>query len=131
MSLNTEPQRTRPFIILDIDQAKMLLKRAVEERGADFVYRTLPDVDAKPCVYFDPETECPACLIGHVLSYKGLSYADIGAYNHGTGVAALREAGIIRTDTDTAELLSIAQQKQDAGWAWGKAVQYALDNYAR
>lgn len=129
MTLNTEPQRTRPFIILDIDQAKMLLKRAVDEKGADFVYRTAEEWATKPCVYFNPGTKCPACLIGHVLSYKGLTYDDIWTHNDGTGVTELREAEIIRMDDNTTELLTLVQRKQDAGWPWGEAVQYALDNY--
>lgn len=97
---------------LDVDEAIALLNRAVQEKGEDYVY---PETR---CVYFMDEE--PGCIIGHVLSYKGVSKSDLGFYNL-SPVMHLDVAA----DGDTLFLLKEVQRLQDTHFKWGEAVEHA------
>lgn len=122
-----------PSASLTFDQAKALLERAVEEKGKDFRYTQPKDEWGHGvCVYFDPDTKAPSCLVGHVLSYVGVT-ADIvesSLTNFSTDVDDLYEKGVLKADGETLMLLTLAQSEQDEGNTWGDALEEALATYA-
>lgn len=123
MGLHTKAAPEQP-IDITLDEAKELLERAVKEKGGGHRF-TKPD-----CVYFDPKG-CPACLIGYVLHYKGVTLDDLyrSKVNSDANVDTLVYSGVIRADLETLALLKIAQSEQDDGMTWRGAVDEALSTY--
>jgi hypothetical protein len=110
---------------ITLDEAKELLARAVKEKGADYVYE---QQDGK-CVYYTSEGS-PSCLVGWVLSYKGLTSADLVAADSVIAeVGDLVEEGLLKVDNETLALLTVAQVEQDQGQTWGRALEEALATY--
>jgi hypothetical protein len=107
-------------ITITATEARELLKRAVEEKGENYVYRK--PLFADHCVYFS--AGAPSCLIGHVLSYKGMESIDDSM--NGCGVEDLFENGYLAADDATRDALDMAQTEQDHGGTWGTAVAVAL-----
>ncbi|RZU36030.1 hypothetical protein EV284_3513 [Streptomyces sp. BK022] len=129
MSLNTV---TAPAAVeITLDEAKSLLARAVEERGAGYTYQMLTIDEQSLCAYFDPKTKAPSCIVGQVLAYKGVTYDDLAGQEVNTyaNIEALNDQGVVKVDNDTQALLEIAQSEQDAGMPWGRAVEEALATY--
>jgi hypothetical protein len=122
---------------LSFEQARDGLRKAVEARGADFVY---PDEWRAGgsgfgyCVNFDAETLEPRCIIGYVLWLNGVvpdSEDDLG-----DPVDKLTRLGPewpeddygpapLKVDTKTFLMLYRAQNMQDDGKTWGDAVMAA------
>jgi hypothetical protein len=127
MTLNTPEAQTSGSVEITLDEAKRLLSRAVEEKGDLYTYEQVHN----QCLYFNPETKAPSCLVGHVLAYKGITIDALNASeaNNSTDVHDLVEAGVIRTDLETEHLLSTAQDQQDSGATWGRALKTALGGY--
>jgi hypothetical protein len=98
---------------LNYNEALELLNRVVEEKGADHVYQG-------KCVYF--HGGAPACIIGHVMAYKGITPDDLEG-NENSMAALMLDLG---EDQKTRILLSIVQSKQDGGIPWGEAVADAV-----
>lgn len=109
----------------------------------DHVYVEIPTAEPgeTSCMYFDPATGSPSCIIGHVLARHGVTRADLDTVqyqpspegmlrydgiNADATVKVLVEAGVLDVDDEAGILLSIAQVAQDAGNTWGKAVEGAL-----
>lgn len=114
-------------IEIDYDKAIELLKRAVAEKGADYVYER-PD-EALSCVYVS--NGAPSCIVGHVISYVAPELLDsIHIWEQdafaetGSGVESLVEHFGAEFDmTDEAlTALGIAQEAQDMGANWGRAL---------
>jgi hypothetical protein len=121
----------RKKIYLDLPEAAALLNRAVAEKGKDYV-ATYPMVDNYPvCMYFDPETKKRSCIVGHVLSYKGLTIDDLEAAgrNSYANIRTLIDEGFLSVDSETEALLAVAQCEQDTGQTWGRALEEALETY--
>lgn len=111
---------------ITLDEAKELLARAVSEKGADYVYE---QQDGK-CVYYTSDGS-PSCLVGWVLSYKGLTNEDLLAADSVIAeVGDLAEEGLLKVDNETLALLTVAQVEQDQGQTWGRSVEEALATYA-
>jgi hypothetical protein len=129
MSLNTPVAPAAVEITLD--EAKTLLARAVEERGADYTYTMLTIGGSALCAYFDPETKAPSCIVGQVLSYKGITFDAMSAQDKNVYASAgtLVDTKFIKADNETRALLEIVQSEQDAGMPWGRAVEEALETY--
>jgi hypothetical protein len=130
-ALNTQEVDTSGPIEITLEEAEALLSRAVEERGADYVYR-IPVIDGEStCSYFDQATQAPSCIVGHVLAYKGLTFMDLSGEGLNTyaNVEALSDLEVIKVDNETLALLHIAQSEQDAGMPWGRVVEEALKTY--
>lgn len=108
------PPPVAPPVRIDYTEAVSLLFRAVAERGGQ--HRAVGR-------YFN-SAGAPDCLIGVVLSYKGITAARIGPGNNCQAVGALAEAGIIDVADDTLILLSIAQVCQDRGVEWGEILAH-------
>lgn len=115
-----------------------LLDKAVEEKGADYVYPALvgmavddydhPDISYSPwrdkfgrCLYRNSETNEPACIVGKVLSYVNL--LDLVA--EGASVLQQGEELLGNFDGDAMIALVTAQNSQDNGSSWGEAVESA------
>lgn len=130
---------TEPLVTLDFNEAVELAKRAVAEKGEDYVY---PKAEAGWCINFDSDTSAPSCIVGHILAYKGMTYAqmlgrsaavndealliDRVDYNN-SGICTLVGDGLVRADTKTEHFLSELQQLQDSGTSWGKSLRSALE----
>lgn len=98
------------------EEARALLARAVEEKGADYVY---PEFETG-CSYLDGEGN-PSCLVGFVLTYAGVSGFEI---ENCEGTQAAEVVGSIFPDTEdrVRAALRAAQQVQDNGGTWAEAV---------
>lgn len=103
-------------------EANGLLNRAVIERGPGYLYKeAFPERD---CQYFVNGE--PACIVGQVLSYRGLSEADLdeGGLNT-TNVCDLYANNVLRGDLQTMALFIRAQDFQDQDVPWGPAFDRA------
>lgn len=109
-----------------------LIVRAVEEKGADYVYpdseKGLVSMYTEPiCRYFREDDGAPSCIFGHVLSYLGKSTALEGS-NADIALAGCGFTGAERTAANH------AQVSQDSGATWGETLSvYDLHyaNYAK
>lgn len=128
-----------PIETLTYDRALSLLNAAIAEKGEDYKYPKNPSVFGG-CVYFDPDTRQPSCIIGHVLAYLGLTAEDMEIDSplpdidsrNALAFASLVEEGDIQVDSPRTEaLLQVAQEQQDQGSSWGDAVAAAVSYAAR
>lgn len=119
-------------IHLTFEEASSLLADVVAEKGESYKYADYYGA----CVYFGTGVDgyVPACIVGHVLARKGLTFEDLGgdaiygSMNAGCGVDILLQRGVLTVDHDvTAKLLAWAQEDQDTGIAWGAAVKNARE----
>ncbi len=142
------------------EHALALLKRAVDERGADHVanlYVMAPDHFADAlvpagtvvergseealalntgCRYFTPGTGTPDCIAGTALSYLG---AGPGQLIEGSGIGAMIRDGsftdplqLDRVEVNhIAVIMEAAQMAQDEGQTWGEALAKAQEAYKR
>jgi hypothetical protein len=126
-----EVKTSKPDAVeITLDEAKELLARAVKEKGEDYVYAPLTDMGRSQCAYFNPADKCPSCMVGYVLSYKGVTYDVLETTNSVvTEVQDLVEEGHLKVDNETLALLTIAQVEQDQGQTWGRALEEALETY--
>lgn len=103
------------------DKAEELIERAIEERGADYVYDP-PGTDY--CAYFHIEDGTPrcGCIVGLALSYIGLTYADVeDGLNTDTHATKLLVALGVTCTPEAGRLLDLVQEYQDAKFTWGDA----------
>jgi hypothetical protein len=129
------------------EHALALLKRAVDERGADHVANLYDEESGDViergseeagelntgCRYFTPTGE-PDCIAGTALSYLG---ATPGQLPEGTGIGMVVRDGQftdpLQLDRDQVEhiarILEIAQMAQDGGKTWGEALVSAQQEY--
>jgi hypothetical protein len=132
-ALHTEEVSEPEPVEITLDESKQYLGEAVKEKGAEYVYKnvTHPDNGSETCVYFDPKTKKPSCLVGHVLVRKGVTFERLDGRDRNlyTDVQGLIDADIIKVDNETQALLSLAQGAQDQGATWGDALETALDEY--
>jgi hypothetical protein len=128
MTLNTSAPAA---VEITLDEAKTLLARAVEERGADYTYQMLTIGGSALCAYFDPETKAPSCIVGQVLAYKGVTFEAMVNQDKNVYASAgtLIDTKFVKADNETRALLEIVQSEQDAGMPWGRAVEEALETY--
>lgn len=110
---------TQP-ITITADEARELLQRAVNEKGADYVYP-----ERFNCRYFN-EDGGPSCIVGHVLDYKGLTLDDVPGVENTAALLTIRGDGVIKCDDLTSRALQEAQNVQDCGEPWGYALAEAL-----
>lgn len=119
-----------PTIELTADKARQYMREAVEDAGADYVYRQ----HHSECLYVVGGE--PACLIGHVLIKAGVGVEEfptregddplglLGFREGQKGRAREREqlSGIAANES-VARALTAAQEMQDAGATWGSALE--------
>lgn len=100
------------------------LKTAVSKRGTEYVYER---VDGH-CVYVDPHTLQPSCIVGEVLIGAGVdpqTILDSAANSNGIPVA-IRKIPDLEISPAALNILAQAQLYQDSGNRWGVARKYAV-----
>lgn len=136
------------IVIADVTEARLLIRRAVREKGEDYIYAEVPGED---CHYFEDENKHtvadgaeptkvkPGCIVGHILAYKGFDpaadpevarrienfdvYALAGVSPYGGSVDPDRV--VIEAPRDVVQMLKAAQNCQDDGHTWGEAARQA------
>lgn len=109
-------------------KALALLKKQVKKNGEDFIYSKVNDGYGNPgCVYFDPRTKSPSCIVGHVLADLGVTFDELDSYdlNSDTDVASLVVEEFLAISPATMKVLAAAQVAQDTGRTWGDALKEA------
>lgn len=128
------------------EDAVLLLKQIVADRGEDWVYPPfdgcpvcsyLPHDDddevrycswhmSEGCRYFTDDGQ-PACIVGEFFSrtLKPEEYNSI--YLEGRIASEAINYLPLEVDDRTRRLLSIAQQRQDEGIPWGESLTRAID----
>lgn len=132
--------------VLSYEQVLDELRAIVAEKGYDYVYPkvdvTYKDVDSTDvniypdqCVYFDPRTGQPSCVVGHWFALHNvvLDEPDEGLYNQLNMETNIRDIldnhyWVLPFVVDDAArtLLGMVQRGQDAGMAWGEALDRAV-----
>jgi len=132
--------------VLSYEQVLDELRAIVAEKGYDYVYPkvdvTYEDVDStdvsiypNQCVYFDPRTGQPSCVVGHWFALHDvvLDNEDEGLYNSlnmETGICDILENHYwilpFTVDYYAQALLDSIQNAQDTGMAWGAALESAI-----
>lgn len=125
---------TVKYIELTVENVTAALDRAIEKRGADYVY---PERELATCYYvIDGE---PSCLVGEVLVDLGVPIEKLGepmvnTSRFGVLVIAgdyLSTAGwdptLLRVPLNVRRGLSRAQSEQDMGATWGLARDVFLE----
>lgn len=108
--------------VLDFDATLSLLNRAVEEKGADYIYEQLPG--SPYCVYRN-EDGSPSCLAGHVFDYLGV----LGAVQENASAASQPPEIIGLFDDPAMMLIERSQDAQDDGRAtWRDSVDFAVSD---
>lgn len=116
---------------LTYEDAVLGLKRAIELKGADYVYERVKvstgDVTVPLCVNWDNGQ--PSCIVGHVLvNEMGVDPDDPAAQASQAQSAAGTLVFLdIKADERTQSLLGLAQIAQDRGTPWGEAVESAIE----
>lgn len=129
---------------IDVYRAIAMLKRAVELKGADFMYEKRDDGE---CLYVHEETAwndrteqweatdelSPGCLIGTALHLEGVplsAFIETGMNGEPADavLGAFEELGVTPFITESAkDMLGHAQRLQDRNWSWGDAVSQATE----
>ena len=105
---------------LTAEKARELLARAVAEKGEDYVYQP-PEGRQRRCLYVHPDS--PGCIVGHVFHYLGVAPEVLARYEGShAGLVASRLTGV-SPENPVAIALTVAQDAQDAGEPWGRALQ--------
>lgn len=114
--------------------ALALLKRAVEERGEDYVYPAelkgprpgdLREVSETTCRYFTDGA--PSCIAGQALAYLGFTQADLAPHEN-RGASYVFEALGLNMTRAAVYGFEAAQGAQDSGQPWGEALKDATEN---
>lgn len=107
--------------LITLEQMRNAIKRAVEERGADYVYEKKPHPENEVCLachYNHPETGEPDCLIGLAFSYLR---PETRLPIYGSAYMVLKDIA----HEDARLYASSAQRYQDDGYTWGEALAIA------
>lgn len=103
------------------------LDRAVEKKGADYVYPW-----EEGCTYADGDGN-PSCIVGYVLAdldpnlfeeFKESEHLD-GGFGIGSADGYTRNRPTV--ERPIIDVLAVAQRAQDTGFTWGVAAQVAKD----
>lgn len=129
------------------EDAVLLLKQIVADRGEDWVYpqfdacQDCSDLAAQAdddeyyycswhmsdgCRYFTEEGQ-PACIVGEFFS-RTLQPEDLNRFHlEGRTVIDALQYLPMEVDDRTRHLLAAAQQRQDEGMPWGESLTRAID----
>ena len=131
---------------IDYEDAVLLLKQIVADRGEDWVYPNFDDCQAcsylrregdedaycgwhtnEGCRYFTDEGQ-PACIVGEFISRTVQPEHINRFYIEGRIAPEAIALMPLEVDERTSELLHIAQQRQDTGHSWGDALTKAIEH---
>lgn len=137
---------SEPLVTLTYNEAKAELLR-LADANPDFIYKDPFRETDDLCVYFDPDSRAPSCIVGHVLAAHGVTLDGLNIFaleaqergdvnvplTNESSVSALVGAGVIGTKGDdrVRALLQSAQFSQDEGTPWGAAVAGAVNYVER
>ena len=112
---------------IDLDHATAVLQEIVTGMGDDYVY---PGSFYDNCEYWDREEQEPSCLVGHYFWITDLigTEDDFRLIENSTSdqaCTALERWGRAEHTGPAQDLLYAAQNRQDAGWTWGRALEFA------
>ncbi len=118
---------------LTYEKAVELAKKAVEAKGADYVYHTPEgeraveatrenDWYSPDCVNFDVDSDCPSCIVGHILFDFGVPKDELIEFNEEGSHEFVEWYASRQVDV----FLEALQRKQDAGLPWGQALEEAI-----
>lgn len=115
-----------------VSDAYRAVRKIVDEKGADYVY---PGAVTDDCMYWDYEENAPSCLVGHYFYEEGFitGSSDAMGIENSTATQAcdrlehLHSWSPVEFSQSTKCFLLALQNRQDAGWAWGKALAFALE----
>jgi hypothetical protein len=113
--------KPNPYLALtgiSAELATELLERAVNQRGADFVYSKDGSSGPEGGCYYFMEGE-PSCIIGTILSYLGIKPSQV---QEGSNAESQVRSLFPDTSDVVLEALNEAQTKQDRGDTWGEAL---------
>jgi hypothetical protein len=127
MMIGHSPQTADTMAVIDISRALDLLAAAVEQKGECFVYVA---GQRQSCLYTTDGG--PQCLVGRALSLADVSDNDLNSLGD-RGVRELYRQGSlpVRLTLGALAVLDAAQRGQDRGYAWGDALEYAVDAAVR
>lgn len=110
------------MIELNADNVLAAIERAVNARGADYVYSA--EFGTK-CLYVVGGR--PACLVGEVLHTDfGIPFEQLARFEDADSLLLeLYDEGLVRYSDTAHEMLQQAQAAQDAGRPWGEALAVA------
>ena len=108
------------------------LRAAVAEKGEDYVYtnpdgREAGDDGEATCHYVHGDQ--PGCLVGNVLHRLGVPLSVLELHEGGAAyevMGRIRESGQLDFDLGVRGAAEMAQNRQDAGYSWGYAMEAAL-----
>lgn len=121
------------MITLTFEKTKELLAEAIAEKGAGYVYvnSNLGEDSLGHCSYvhtLENGELIPGCLVGDVLNRAGVQLEVLNLKHAGAAIVLsdLAYMGILEADTESHDLLWLAQGQQDKKVPWGEAVERAL-----
>ena len=108
-------------------KALELMAEAVGYMGADYVYP--PGVDGAGCRYVHGDEDesgepTPSCIVGHALYLAGLEIPKIAELDQ-VGTIAAASYLVPALTGPAVRVLRAAQDRQDGGATWGKALEAA------
>jgi hypothetical protein len=120
---------------LNRDAVSETLHKIVEETGPDYVYQ-IPEGTYGDCVYADPVTGAPSCIVGHVVAaLDPEAFERMAKFEDEAGPFTIMSAidpndwarvdvGLEVDSADLRSALAMAQEAQDRGMTWGEAQEY-------
>lgn len=120
-------------ILIDRDEAIVLLRAVVEEQGIEFRYVPVDD-DSGEAVCRYVVDGYPSCLVGKALHRAGVLVEELdrmdGTSNTGIMVAASRLPADVVVTSDARKVFEAAQEVQDDLKTWGAALTAAEERLA-
>lgn len=109
-------------------EAEKLLKRAVAERGEDYIYpkKNVGSEVGGGCRNWHPETDSPGCIIGliayYILGEKAKQVCVSEGMLYAVSITLFKTLDISMSD-EVSNYLSEIQSAQDNDIPWGRAIQ--------
>ena len=112
---------------INLSEADDMLQRIVNTKGEDYVY---PGSFYDDCMYWDYEEQEPSCLVGHFFWMTDLinTEDDFRLIENSTSdqaCTALEKWRRAEFTGPAQDLLYAVQNRQDAGWTWGRSLEFA------
>ncbi len=112
---------------INLETVVEVVTEIVDEKGQDYVY---PGSFRDDCMYWDYNHQEPSCLVGHVFYNTALisTEDDFRLIENSTSDQACNSLETWKRAEFTGpaqDFLYALQNRQDAGWTWGRALEFA------